>query len=237
MGFLLLVIAGIAAVGVFGWYRYVRARKRREALFAFAAAHGLEYSRDDPFGLTDYPFRLFSLGDGRGCKNVLSGRWEGLPVTEADYWYYEESTDSKGGTSRSYHRFSVVIAELELDAPSVSIGPESLLTRLADHLGFHDIEFESDEFNRRFRVKATDREFAFRLVDARLMQWMLEAEQGEAYELIGNRLLVSCDPLQPAGLSWLFDRAMAFRQHVPRLVWTEYGTGPRAGEQEERSAP
>ena len=235
IGPVLLFVVGAAIVVAIAWYAFARAKARREALFTFAATHGMEYSRDDPFSLTDYPFRLFSMGEGRGCENVVWGQWNGVSVTEADYWYYQESTDSDGHTSRSYSRFSVVLADLELAVPEISIRREGLLSRLADHLGFHDIEFESDEFNRRFQVKASDREFAYKLVDVRMMRWLLDGEAADDFEVVGAKLLVACDPLGPAELSWLFDRALSFRDHVPRLVWTEYGTGREADE--ERSAP
>jgi hypothetical protein len=234
VGPILIFAAGVVAIGGIAYHKYVRTRERREALFGFAATHGFEYSRNDPFGLTDYPFRLFSLGDGRGCENVLWGAWHGMPVTEADYWYYEESTDSEGHTSRSYHRFSVVLADLEIGAPAISIQREGVFSRLADHLGFHDIEFESEEFNRLFQIKAPDREFAYQLIDARMMQWLIGLDSGETYELAGNRLLVARKPVQPPELPALFDRAMEFTDHVPRPVWNEYGTGEPAG-QEERS--
>jgi hypothetical protein len=232
----LLFVVALALVIAFAVWSYQRAKARRDALFTFAATNGLEYSRDDPYGLVDLPFHLFSLGDGRGCENVLSGSWKGLSVREADYWYYDQSTDADGKTSRSYHRFSIVLAGLDLSIPQVSIQREGLMSRLAEHVGFRDIQFESEEFNRRFQVKSQDREFAYKLLDARMMRWLLDDAQDTRFELLGNQVLVSTDPVDPGGLSWLFDRALAFREHVPRLVWNEYGTGRPAGA-EERSAP
>jgi hypothetical protein len=231
-----LFVVAVAAVIAVAVFAYRRAKARREALLAFATTHHMEYSRDDPFGLIDLPFRLFSLGDGRGCENVMWGSWKGVPVREADYWYYDESTDTEGHTSRSYHRFSMVLADLGLSIPQIAIQREGLLSRLADHLGFQDIQFESEDFNRRFQIKAADREFAYKLVDARMMRWLLEGNEEERFELVGNQLLVAGDRRGPGELSWLFDRALAFREHVPRLVWNEYGTGHGAGT-DERSAP
>jgi hypothetical protein len=157
-------------------------------------------------------------------------------MTEADFSYHEESTDWEGHTSRSYHRFSVVLADLELGAPAISIQREGLFSRLADHLGFHDIEFESEEFNRRFQITSSDRQFAFKVIDAPMMQWLLGLDSGGTYELAGHRLLVASQPLRPQELPPLLDRAVAFSEHVPRLVWNEYGTAESAG-QEERRAP
>ena len=73
---ILLFAGGAAAVIGIAWFRYRRAQRRQEALFSFAADHAFQYSRDDPFDLTSLNFRLFGLGDGRGCENVVWGNWE-----------------------------------------------------------------------------------------------------------------------------------------------------------------
>jgi hypothetical protein len=195
-------------------------------LFVFAAQHGLQYSRQDPYSLDEcYGFALFRKGDGRGCENVLTGVWEGLPIREADYWYYDETSDGRGGRSRSYHYFSVIVAELPCDVPHVSIERENLLTRFADHLGFTDIQFESEEFNRMFRVAANDREFAFKLVDARMMQWLLLTGGHFSFEVLGPNLLAYSSRRTAPELGPLFVAAAGFTAHFPRLVQTQYGLG------------
>jgi hypothetical protein len=123
----------------------------------------LRYSEHDPYGLVGYDFQLFGKGDDRGCENVLVGRWQNLPFKEADYWYYTQSTDAQGHGSRSYDYFSIVIADLPVTVPYVSVQEETLSTWLADRIGFHDIDFESEDFNRQFQVTAADKEFAFKL--------------------------------------------------------------------------
>jgi hypothetical protein len=222
---LIFVVGLLVILGVVAWRFYAKTR-RREAMAAFALRYGFDFYAQDPFGLVDWPFRLFTAGDGRGCENVLDGRWQGLPVKAADYWYYTESTDSQGRRGRSYHRFSVAVAELGADMPPVSIQRENVLTRLAEHVGLRDVQFESERFNREFRVRAGDREFAFRLVDARMMQWLLTMGGGFEFEVSGPRLLVSCRPRGPEELVPLLGMAKGFDDHVPRLVWTEYGKGP-----------
>jgi hypothetical protein len=221
--FLLVVVAIVVVVVV----AYRLKAKRREALATFALRYGLDYHADDPFGLVDWPFRLFTLGEGRGCENVLDGRWQGLPVKAADYWYYTESSDAQGHRSKSYHYFSVAVAEVGADMPPVTIERETVLTRLGGHIGLHDIEFESERFNRRFRVRAGDREFAFRLVDARMMQWLLAMGEGFGFEVCGPKILVHSRRRKPDDLVPLFGVAKGFNDHVPRLVWTEYGIEPR----------
>ncbi len=230
--FFALLIAGIGGAI---YFNIVRARKRREALFAWATTNGLEYNQGDPFGLLDLGFNLFSLGDGRGIENVMWGPWQGLPVKEADYWYYTESSDGKGNRSRTYHRFSVVIAELQCFLPQIAVTKENLLTRLADHLGFQDINFESEEFNREFQIKCRDREFAFKLIDARMIQWFLSTDGRFGVETNGQNVLVYTKAIrQPTELLPLFCTVKEFHDRIPRIVWSEYGMPQQPGN--ERSA-
>jgi hypothetical protein len=200
------------------------ARRRREGIAAFAARFGLEYSREDPYGLTERPFRLFAKGDGRGCENVVSGAWQGLPLRVADFWYYDERTDSEGHRSKQYHRFSVAVADVACITPYVSVSRETVLSTLARHVGLHDIEFESEAFNRAFDVTAYDRRFAFELIDARMERFLLASGGGFGFEFQGPALLVYCHRRCPMDLVPLFGTAKGFVDHVPRLVWTEYGT-------------
>jgi hypothetical protein len=227
--FALIVVAVIGVVAAIAYFSYQAAKKRREALFMFAAKHGLSYSQKDPGRLErTYDFHLFSLGDGRGCENVLSGVWEGLPVQEADYWYYTESTDSEGRTSRSYSRFSVIVVQMAAWLPDVRVERENVFTRMADHMGMTDLEFESEDFNRCFNVKAKDREFAFKLIDARMMQWLLDGKGAGVpdklcLEVNGGHVLLYCNRLPAERVAELFHAGKAFVDHVPKLVWNEYG--------------
>ena len=225
-GLPLLLVPLLVAVAVVAGivYAYYAKQRRRDELAEFAAGHGLEYSPVDTRFLDQLPFHLFSLGDGRGCENVLTGTWDGKPVTGADYWYYTESTDSKGNHQRNYHRFSVVLTDIALWLPAVRIEHESVLTRLGHHLGFGDIEFESEDFNRRFRVSSADREFAFKLIDARLMAWLLRTAGDHCYEVGGGQVLAYTGKRAPPELTTVFLASTAFVDHIPRLVWSEYGT-------------
>jgi hypothetical protein len=218
----LIMAAAIAAVVL---SLYLKA-KRRDAFRAFARGHGLQYSEGDPLNLLAWPFSLFHRGDGRGIENSLWGSWEGQPMQAFDYWYYTESTDSQGHRTRSYHRFSCALVEVPASFPHLEIAREGLFTRLADHLGLEDIEFESPEFNRRYNVKAKERKFAYELLDARMIEWLVDFDQGLAFAVLGNRVLAYGRRVKPPGLVPLIGTAAMFRRHVPRVAWTLY---PAAG--------
>lgn len=222
------VLIGIVVVtGIFAaiWFHYYLKEKRRQSLRAFVGRFGFHYSESDPFGLLEYGFQLLRRGDDRGCENVVWGRWKDLDFKAADYWYYEESTDSEGNTSRDYSHFSIVMVDVECFLPNLSIARENLLTRFADHLGFHDIDFEYEEFNRAFQVKAENRKFAYELIDPRVMEWLLSIDHRLAFEVHAGAFLVYARRMKPEELLTLIGTAKEFRDRIPRLVWTEYGTG------------
>lgn len=226
----LIIAAVVALIGGGFFLVFYMKKKRREAFAALATQFGLQYSPEDPYGLPiKYDFNLFSMGEGRGAENVLTGKWKEMDVIAADYWYYTTSTDSEGRTSRSYSYFTVVVVPIVGSLPKVSIGSENLFTRLADHIGLEDINFESEEFNRRFNIKSKDREFAFKLIDARMIEWFLALQKGYSIETAGPAFLVYTRRRKPFEIPPVIAQAAAFRDQVPRLVWEEYGTKPSPG--------
>jgi hypothetical protein len=232
--FLAIVFAPIA--GFLLWRRY-RPRQRVPAVARFAAEHGLSYSA---VGYVDSPGYDFPLlrGDNTGYDNVLAGRWRDLPVKEADYWYStRQSSGGHVGRYRSY--FSIVVVDLAATMPYVSVQSQNVFNRAAGEPGMHQIDFESEDFNRTFSVTAPDKEFAIKLIDAGMIQWLMSTGGEFAFDLGGCNLLVSCDPLPVTALARLFDAARGFIDHIPPVVWAEYGAerGGRAANSPDGGTP
>lgn len=225
MPFLVLFL-GIAAAVAAIWFSYALKKKRREGFALMATQLGLQYSAVDPFGTLSEPFALFDKGDGRGVENVLSGNWQQIDIRLFDYWYYEESTDSNGHTTKTYYRFDCVIAPVDAACSRLVIEHENLGTRLANALTFHDIQFESEDFNRSYYVKSPDAKFANDLVDARMIEWLLQGGAGYSFEAVGDKMLCFCRKLGPMEVVPLLGTAKAFRDHIPRVVSSLY---PPAG--------
>ena len=216
------VVTVFALVIVVAVHQWKSTQRRRQDLALWAASLGMEFSVEHRHGLDKLDFKLFDRGDGRGWENVVAGTWEGLEVRVADYWYYEES-HSDNGPSRSYSRFSIVLAAVDAWLPPVQVTKENVLTRLADHLAMRDLELESEEFNRTFNVKASDREFAFKLLDARMLEWLLHTAGPHCYEVSGPWVLGYCKRLPVAQVPTLLYAVKGFIGQVPRLVWADYG--------------
>ena len=222
MGGAWIIVGFLAVAGGIAYLSYYLKKRRRQGLAHAARQIGLEFALTDPFDTLQEPFELLRKGDGRGVENVMWGVWGGTECRLFDYWYYEESTDSKGNRSRSYYRFSCVMSPVEASCAHLTLAGENLFTRLGDHLGFRDIELESEEFNRAFTVKSPDRKFAVDFCDARMMRWLLAHGEGYGFEVVGDRLLASCRRLSPTEIIPLLGTMKGFREQIPRVVFSLY---------------
>jgi hypothetical protein len=217
----LFIVVG-AVFGLIAYFGYQRRQKRVQAIVALAQRIGFSFTSDDADHVVDMPFKLFGEGDGRKVELVISGTHNGHPLRLFDYWYYDESSDGKGNDSRSYHRFTCALLTLPAACPPLRLAHEDFLTRLGSHIGLHDVEFEYDDFNRRFRVKCEEQKFAFALFDGQMMQWLLEADSFESVEVVGPWVLLASAQLDPANWLELGAWLDEFQAHVPPVVYTTY---------------
>jgi hypothetical protein len=217
----ILIVGGLLLVGLIAYLSYAMKQRRRVGFMQMAAQLHLTYSPQDPFGILGYPFTLLQKGDGQGIENVVHGTWQEVDLIAFDYWYFERSSNGKT-SSRTYYRFNCVLVPIDADCPRLTIERESVLSSLADALSFHDLQFESDAFNKEFHVTCEVPKFANDLIDARMMDWLMATGYGQAYEAVGNRVLVAGPRIEPVGLSTLLGVARGFVQHVPEVVSSIY---------------
>jgi len=213
----LLFFGAVLLVGLIVYLAYALQRRRREGFRRMAAQCGLSYSRDDPFGVLGYPFTLFSRGDGRAIENVVWGVWQAVQVITFDFMYYEQD-----GKYRTDYRFDCAIVPIDADSPRLLLEHENLMTSLAGALSFHDLQFESEAFNREFRVLCEVPKFANDVLDARMMEWLLDNGSACIFESVGDRVLVAGPRIEPALLTDLLGVARGFAQHVPKVVSSLY---------------
>jgi len=225
----LLGVAIALVVGVVAYLSWQAEQKRRAQLASFAAAKGWTFSPNDPHGL-DNRWDCFPFGRGhsRQASNVLTGTTDaGMPMVAFDYRYKETDTDSEGKTTTTTYRYGVCVVRLPCALPALSVGNESFLTRIGSAIGIDDIEFESDDFNRAFRVKSDDAKFASDVLHPRMMELLLAQGRGIEWRLLGwdmltwrkGRLAIP-DLLQRTSL---LGRIV---QGIPTFVWKDRGYDP-----------
>jgi hypothetical protein len=214
--FALLIIGGAI-------YSAMAARKRREALFELATRLGLDFSPGNDYGLAEQFSFLDKLAQGsnRYAFNVMSGNYRQNPVRVFDYHYETHSTDSKGHQQTHHHYFSFFILLLPVSFPELKITHEGLLSKIAQALGYEDIDFESAEFSRTFCVRSKDRKFAYDVCNPQMMEYLL-ANRDLSIEIEGPALAVAfATRLSAAEIEANLQRLLETRLRMPDYLFTK----------------
>lgn len=206
-----LIIVGVVVLFIVIAYFSAKAQeRRRQELMAFAATNGFtayiaQRSGCMNFGVggSDWPgMRLIDMFQGfepfgtglRPCaSDAVVGSRNGRDYYFFDYQYETESThtDSEGRThtDKTTHSFGIVAVRHPLNMQPLVICHESFFDRIAGALGFKDIQFESNEFNRRFKVSGPDEKFAFDILHPKAMEYLMSLPD-RFWQISGPFLLI-----------------------------------------------
>ena len=217
----LAIAAAAIVIGI------VMGRKRREEMRALAAELGFQFHENDPWGLpTRYErFDLFGHGHSKRASNILHGQVDGTNVVLFDYRYKTGS-----GKNESTHHYHAAVFSMPIVSPSLRMRGENIFDRVASWVGHDDIDFESDEFSRRYHVKCTDRRFAYDFFHARLIEYLLSCGQVPNLETGGTLLLVNQSGSgKPDQFRRLLTVGRGILQSIPDYVLKDRGTGQLPG--------
>ncbi|MCC6661052.1 MAG: hypothetical protein IT437_09230 [Phycisphaerales bacterium] len=231
---IVLVLAVTAAIIAALVYGAAAARKRREEMAALGVSLGWSFDpendpgHDERFG----QFGCFTRGHSRAAYNSLSGALEAdgrsCACRMGDYTYKVTRQTGKTTTTTT-HTFSYLVVVLPFPrTPDLSVRREGFMDKIAQAVGFDDIDFESAEFSRRFSVKSADKRFAYGVIHPRMMEFLM-AEEFPGIDLRGGAFC-----LTDGSRTW---RAEQFRAHLDWArrfldLWPEHLT-----KQLEASAP
>ena len=218
----LIIVGFIALIVVLGVFGYVSARKRREAMATLAARLGLSFEPNKNWDIARRYCFLDKLraGSNRYAFNILSGNYQGHDVTVFDYHCETYTTDSKGHRQTHHHYFSCFILHLPALFPELLIGPEGFFSKIAQALGYDDIDFESHEFSRKFCVRSADKKFAYDVCNARMIEYLL-SNTDLTIEIEGNALAVSfSSQLSPEHIEPNLNRIITLRSLMPEYLFS-----------------
>lgn len=213
----------ILAVIAFAIWSYKRNQKRVGALQQYALANGWAYVARDDRQWTRWQQAPFNDGFDRRATNVLTGHHRGHDMVAFDYTYKTRTTDSQGNSSTQTHHYRVCALALPTWLPTLEVGPENALTRLGNVMGMHDIELESEDFNRRFRVHAGDRKFAYDVLSPRTIEKLMAMPA--IHWRIDGQTIVSWDvgTLQVPDLLPRLATLATVLDGIPDFVWHDNG--------------
>jgi hypothetical protein len=222
-----LVIGILIAIGIAA---YRAEQKRREEFMTAARENGLSYSPDERGDWDDrWPrFECFHRGHSRCAFNLMSGRLggNGPECVTGEYRFKETHGSGKNRRTVTYTFGFAILNSAVSGTPDVLIRREHIFDKVAGFFGFDDIDFESAEFSRTFMVKSPDKRFAYDLIDAQMMEFLLL--DGTPNIDIGADAVClwygQSNRLEPRALVELARWGEAFLGRWPRVVRAQFGS-------------
>ena len=210
--FELIVIAAVACVALFVVLGYLGEKKRREALAQWARENGWSFRPGRDRSIEDRFPHLDCLrqGSNRYAYNFMTRLGEAGSEWSFEYHYEATRRDSEGKKKTTHFYFSVVVVETSRAVSPITIRPEGFLDRVADFFGHNDIDFESSEFSKRFHVRSSDRNWAFRVIDQECMEYLLANARGYTIDVGYSSVAVHDDSVW--GISEILDSLQLARR-------------------------
>src|SRR4051794_14638342 len=185
----------------------------------WCASSGYTFTVEDDSWVDRWSGAPFGQGDHRRARNVVTGRMGDQPFGAFDYSYETHSNDGKGNRTTTTHRYVVTSFQLPAALPRLQVTPEGFFGRIGNALGLDDIELESEDFNRRFRVHSNDRKFASDVLSPRTMQALL-ARPDMSWRIEGVDILTwQTGRLTPVVLMSLTAGLKTVLAGIPSFVW------------------
>jgi hypothetical protein len=216
----ILMLVLFPFVLVFGlWLNHKRVR----ALQHWAASVGWRYVGSDPTLVNRWRGQPFNSGHSRRVSELVVGQFQGRPAASLCYRYKTGS-----GKNESTYTFHVISVALPTFLPNLELTPEGLGSRLAKTFGGQDIQFESADFNRAWRIQAPNPKFAHDVLHPRAMERLLRADaRGISIRIEGTDLLAWSSGLpRTAAIAARVQLLCALIELVPRYVWLDHGYDP-----------
>ena len=196
---------------------YISSLKRRQAMAAVAAKLGLRFSpHKNRHMARQYSFLdKLRRGSSRYAYNVLSGGYQGHEVLLFDYHYKTGS-----GKNTHHHYFSFFILHLPASFPELVIAAEGIFSKIAQAVGYDDIDFESHEFSRKFCVRSKDKKFAYDVCNAQMIEYLL-SNTDLSIEIEDRALAISFSSrLSPEKIGPNLNRLITVRSLLPDYLFT-----------------
>jgi hypothetical protein len=220
----LVVLAGAVAFlgGAAGWAWRAR-RRERARLARWAADNGWALTAAEPSLTRRWAGPPFGVGQHRRAGPVLRGRVGEREAVMFAYTFTTSGPDGSGANAHTTHRLWVVALRLPAALPRLQVTPDRAFVRAVSALGLleRDIQLESDEFNRRFRVTAADQRIAFEVLHPRLMQLLLAAPDA-AWRIEGADVLSWQEGRLDPARAWARAQLLSsIVDAVPTYVWAD----------------
>lgn len=217
-------LAGFPVVAYLAYRSWRQDQRRKQQIQTWAAKNRYAYEAENDAWCERWNGDPFGDGDHRRALNVVNGATSKRPFIAFDYSYQTHSSDGRGGRSTQTHHYVVTAVQLPTFLPLLQVTPESVFTRIGHSLGLDDIDLESEDFNRRFRVHANDRKFASDVLTPRTMQSLL-ARPTMSWRINGTDILAwSEGRMNPLLVTKATSTLELVIDGIPSFVWKDHSS-------------
>jgi len=216
----LVLVGGIAVIAlVSAVLTAVAAKRRRTAFTRLAAERGWRYQATDTRDLPRrWSWEPFGQGSSRRASDVLHGEHAGYRFAAFHYRYVTGS-----GDDRRTHLIGVIALRLPAALPRIEVSPEGLIGSIAPGLVRTDIDLESEDFNRRYRVSCADRKFAVDILTPRTVEALLSVRPFR-WRIDGSDLIaIDAATESPAAVLDRVAVLAGVAAGIPSFVWKDRG--------------
>jgi hypothetical protein len=204
----------IAAV----WWHHLRQKKLRKAWSAWANSNGWSYHPErNKRRAKAYSFlNRLNQGHSRYLYHRVEGEHSGRKA-EAFTFHYAVGH----GKHRSDHFLGVVLIKLEQEFPEIRIHPENFFHKVGGLVGIKDLDLDSVEFSKTFRILSKDKKFAFDFCNTGMMELLLQ-KKNTALELEKDTLAIfRKSHLEPNRMKPALSLLDSIRNQMPRYLFQE----------------
>lgn len=230
------LVAAAVVVGIWTIPSLVKHRGRGPAIEKAALASGMRFQEQDGPGLGRLRFQMLVPTNGLNwnANHVVTSERYGSPAHAFDIrvWTEVEVTENDGSrrpfapepASKKVVRqtrgktASGCVVTLPINAPRLLIVRENFASKLLASVSRVDLDLESDLFNRTYHVLTSDRRFAQSVLDARVLDLIVQGEGRMEYEFFGTKLLIRTPMLEPELLPGLVTYGEQFPNVISGLV-------------------
>lgn len=199
----------------------IAAKRRRQELAAFAATMGFSYTRSPGMHYRQYErFHPFGRGGSRRASNLVHGM-----RGQFDWEFFDYRYATGSGKNRKVHCFGIALAKVSLSFAHLEIRPEGFFDKVAATFGFDDIDFESDEFSRKYFVKCANRKMAYDLIHPRMIEYMLRSKKSH-WQFDGDTIMICRGGrFSSVDLPGVMALIEGFVERIPDYVLEDIGRG------------
>ena len=213
-------------------------RRRRAERARWAAERGWRLHAGGGSWATRWAGHPFGAETRPVATDVMTGRFPPHDAVVFDLAYGAHRDASRSNGRREGARrhdalasvrsseFAVHALQLPAALPGLHLSVEGRADRAATALGARDLEVESDDFNRAYRIDAEDPRLAVDILTPRTMAMLLDCG-GPDVRIDGDWIiLVTPDPVDLSMIDAALTVLATVVENVPGFVWTDRGVPP-----------